>query len=73
MGHAAGLASGLLGALQMAMAALAATAAGLFADSLLGLAVVLAACAGLALACDQLARAPATRGAQGLSPAIGPG
>ena len=52
MGHAAGLASGLLGALQMAAAALAASLAGLFDDALLGMATMLALFGTAALACD---------------------
>ena len=55
MGHAAGLASGLLGAMQMAGAALAASAVGLFGDPLLGMGMVLALAGAAALACGLLA------------------
>lgn len=51
MGHAAGLASGLLGAVQMAGAALAASGVGLFGDPLVGTGAVLALSGAAALAC----------------------
>jgi DHA1 family bicyclomycin/chloramphenicol resistance-like MFS transporter len=51
MGHAAGLASGLLGALQMAGAALAASSVGLFGDPLVGVGATLALFGAAALLC----------------------
>jgi DHA1 family bicyclomycin/chloramphenicol resistance-like MFS transporter len=51
MGHAAGLTSGLLGALQMGAAALAASAVGLFDDVLVGMSAVMALFAMGALGC----------------------
>ncbi|GAA0572769.1 multidrug effflux MFS transporter [Craurococcus roseus] len=51
MGHAAGLASGLIGAMQMAGAALAASSVGLFGDPLVGMGATLALSGAAALAC----------------------
>lgn len=64
MGRTAGLASGLLGALQMAAAALAASLVALFADPLLGMAATMAVFGAAALACGQLGG--------GLVPALSP-
>lgn len=64
MGHAAGLASGLIGALQMAAAALAASGVGRFGDPLLGMGAVLALFGMAALACGLAACGPA-RGLSG--------
>lgn len=54
MGHAAGLASGLIGAMQMAAAALAASGVGLLGGPLVGLGAVLALFGAAALACGGL-------------------
>jgi MFS transporter, DHA1 family, multidrug resistance protein len=58
MGHAAGLASGLLGAMQMAGAALAASIVGVFGDPLMGMGVTLALFGAAALACGLGVEAP---------------
>lgn len=61
MGRTAGLASGLLGALQMAGAAVAACAAGLFGNSLVGVGVTLAVFGAGALVCGLWAEGVLTR------------
>jgi len=63
MGHAAGLASGLLGALQMAGAALAASGVGLFGDPLVGIGATLALFGAAALACGVAAEGVVRRDA----------
>lgn len=65
MGRTAGLASGLLGALQMAGAGLAASAAGLLGNPLVGMGVTLALFGAAALACGLATeeRLPRRRGA----------
>lgn len=64
----AGLASGLLGTLQMAAAALAACTVGLFADPLVGMAATLATFGAAACACGRIARDDAGLPAEGAAP-----